>query len=124
VEQLHLLDAVAGGDADASGEQPGGAAPGAGAATRPPARVERGRRSDADLQLTVALDRDQRGPDRQAPREAVRAIDRIEDPARRSRCARRVPLLFPEDAVIGEALEDACAQGGLHGAVAARDERP
>ena len=53
----------------------------AAAARRPPALPERGRRDDADDDLAVALERDQRRPDRQPARVLLRAVDRVEPPA-------------------------------------------
>jgi hypothetical protein len=42
---------------------------------------ERGRRHDADDDLAVALERDQRRPDRQPARVLLRTVDRVEPPA-------------------------------------------
>jgi hypothetical protein len=50
---------------------------------RPPAAAERGRRDDAEDDLAVPLEREQRRVDRDAADVALRAVDRIEDPADR-----------------------------------------
>src|SRR5918911_4989471 len=52
------------------------------AARRPPTLSERGRRGQAHDRAAVALERDQRRPDRDPADEVARPIDRVDDPAR------------------------------------------
>src|SRR5690606_16945513 len=59
---------------------------------RPVAAAERRMVADAEHDLAVHLERDQRGPLRRAGREALRAVDRVHDPAPRPR-SRLSPLL-------------------------------
>ena len=50
-------------------------------AAGPPAHAERGRRHDADDELARVLEPDERRPDRDAAHVALRAVDRVDDPA-------------------------------------------
>src|SRR5262249_57471944 len=55
---------------------------------------------DADGDLALLLERDQGRPDRDVAHEVLRAVDRIDDPARRG--VARAAELLAEEAVLGK----------------------
>jgi signal transduction histidine kinase len=90
------------------------------ASRRPPPLAERGRGCQADERAAVALERDERRPDRDPADEVPRAVDRIDDPARVRLLA---AALLAEEALAGAAFGDLAAERLLDGAVSVRDRR-
>jgi hypothetical protein len=90
---------------------------------RPPAptcRAHERRRGDADHDLAIALQGDQRGEDADAAHELTGAVDGVHDPARSP--SRRVAAgLLAKHDVVGPGDCDALADGLLDGAVDGRD---
>ncbi len=83
-------------------------------------RAERGRRDDAAHEMALALERDQRRPDRDPAQEVPRAVDRVDDPAD---VASVVALLLAEHAFTRPVARDAIAQHALGRAVGVGDRR-
>ena len=73
------------------------------AARGPPAAAERGRRDDRGVEPALALEREQRRPDRDAAHVVPRAVDRVDDPAD---VAAVVAELLAEHALAGPPRRD------------------
>ena len=85
------------------------------AAPCPPPSAERGRRRDADHDLAVDLEPEQRGPRRHAAHEALRAIDGVHDPAARPHA--RGAELLADDRVARSVGGEAVPHRGLDRAI-------
>ena len=86
----------------------------------PPALAQSGRGGHAHDRPAVALERDQRRPDRDPAHEVSRAVDRIDDPAR----GRLVPAaLLAEETLARPLLGDHRPQRLLHRAIGVGDGR-
>ena len=98
------------------------------AAGRPPAPPERRRRGHADDQLAVVLERDERGPDRDALDVVRRAVDRVDDPPGRGVGRPEQALLLAEHGVVGPGARPAgariAASGSRSASVTSRARRP
>src|SRR5207253_7969502 len=81
-------------------------------ANRGPALAECRGGSERRDQLPSALDGEQRGPDGNAADEVMRAVDRIDDPARLA-VSRLRPELFAQQAVMRELGGNTVPQPGL-----------
>lgn len=93
------------------------------AADRGPALPERGSGGDSDDQLPTALDGNQGRPDRNPPHEVVRAVNRVDDPARF--CSGRLGAeLLAQDPVAREGIGDALTEKRLDAGVRLGDQRP
>ena len=98
VGQVGLLERRHGRHADGMPVREGAPPPG-----RPPAAAERRRGDHADHELAVELERDQRGPDRDAADEVRRAVDRVDDPPPRAPAGPTSPSSSPNSAWSGRA---------------------
>jgi hypothetical protein len=78
------------------------------------------RRDDSADDLSLSLERDQRGPDGHAAREVLRPVDRVDDPPDR---ASVVALLLAQHAFAGADDRDSLPQRALDGSVGIRDRR-
>ncbi|CAD5138930.1 protein of unknown function [Microbacterium sp. Nx66] len=89
--------------------------PGAVSRRRPPPSTERRHADHADPWHTVDRESDHRAPQRDAPEEVRRAVDRIDDPLPRG--AALGAELLAEDAVVGTFLLEESADRALRGEV-------
>ena len=115
VAERRVLDPADRGDVD-----PAVVAVGALAARRPPALAERRGGRDADHRPAVALERDERRPDRDPADEVPRAVDRVDDPTRVRLLA---AALLAEEALGRPPLCDRRPQRLLDRVVGVRDGR-
>src|SRR5207237_441950 len=91
------------------------------AACGPPAATEGRSGRDAAHDATLALERDERSPDRDPAGEVLRAVDRVDDPAYGAAVV--VSLFLAEDAFARPVLRDSLADHSLDGAVCVGDRR-
>jgi hypothetical protein len=90
------------------------------ATCRPPAVAERRSRDDAADDLVLSLERDQRRPDRNAAREVLRPVDRIDHPPDRTDAG---AFLLAHDALARTAGRDALPQCALDHTIRVRHGR-
>ena len=96
--------------------------PGA-AIDRPPYHlIQRRHVDDSDNALPLVLDADERGIQGHAAREALGAVDGIENPAK-SACAFDLAQFFAQNRIVGKVLGDALSQERLGAAIGRGDGR-
>src|SRR5262249_49259336 len=106
---------------DRRNAQPGAVQPGPLPPASPVELRRRRRVNDAERDLAVLLQREERRPVRNPPDEVLRAVDRIDDPASRLLALR--PVLLAEKPDVGERGAEPFHDGGLRLLVGLGDRR-